>query len=163
MAGVSQSLIAKIERGLVQPSYANVKKLVEALEAERNRRQPAATVGQTCTKSIVWIEAGDSVRDAANAMRRHGFSQMPVRRRGILVGSLSDRVLGELLATDTPETVSRKRVEDIMAEPFPQVPESTPVRVASGLLQYAPAVLVTKAGEPVGILTKADLLKVLIR
>lgn len=164
MAGVSQSLIAKIERGLVQPSYSNVKRLVEALEVERNRRHPAVTAGATCSKAIVWAEATDTVRDTANSMRKHGYSQLPVRRRGTIVGSVSDRTLSELLATaEQPESVSRRRLEEIMAEPFPSVPDSTPVKVASGLLQYAPAVLVTKAGEPFGILTKSDLLKVLVR
>src|SRR5687767_16022587 len=56
MAGVSQSLIAKIERGLVQPSYSNVKRLVEALEAEKNRRHPAVTAGATCSKTIARSE-----------------------------------------------------------------------------------------------------------
>jgi predicted transcriptional regulator len=164
MAGVSQSLIAKIERGLVQPSYGNVKRLVEALEAERNRRHPAVTAGATCSKSIVYAEAMDTVREAANLMRKHGFSQVPVRRRGQIVGSVSDRILSEALATaENPETVGKRRVEEVMAEPFPQVPDTTPLKVASGLLHYAPAVLVTKAGEPVGILTKSDLLKVLIK
>jgi len=164
MASVSQSLVAKIERGLVQPSFANVKRLMEALEAERNRRHPAATVGQTCSRSIVWAEASETVRDVANLMRRHGYSQIPVRRRGLLVGSVSDRVLSDLLATsEQPELVGRRRVEDVMAEPFPQLPETTPLRAATGLLQYASAVLVTKGGETVGILTKSDLLKVLVR
>ncbi len=164
MAGVSQSLIAKIERGLVQPSYTNVKKLMESLESERNRRHPAATVGSTCTRNLTTVEGTDSVRDAANVMRRHGFSQVPVRHRGLIVGSLSDRLLSELLATaEQPEVVGRKRVEEVMSEPFPQVSENTPLKVATALLQYAPAVLVVRAGEPVGILTKSDLLKVLVR
>lgn len=164
MAGVSQSLIAKIERGLVQPSYINVKRLVEALESEKNRRHPPVTIGETCSRTIVWVEESESVRDAAVVMRKHGFSQVPVRRRGILVGSVSDRLISELLATsEQPELVARKRVEEVMAEPFPQLPDSTPIRVASGLLQFAPAILVTRGGEPFGLLTKSDLLKVLGR
>jgi predicted transcriptional regulator len=164
MAGVSQSLIAKIERGLVQPSYHNVKRLVESLQGEANRRQPAATVGSTCTKNIVWAEAHETVKDAANLMRKHGFSQVPVRRRGQLVGAISERTLSDLFSTsDQPETLGRKRIEEIMGDPFPQVPETTPIKVASALLQFAPAVMVLRAGEPVGILTKSDLLKVLAK
>lgn len=162
MAGVSQSLIAKIEGGLVQPSYANVKKLVVCLEAEKARRHPPVTVGKVCAKTIVWAEAGDSVREAAALMRRHGYSQLPVRRRGVSVGSLSDKLLSEVLATaERPQVVAVQRVEEIMGEPFPQVPEATPLKVASVLLQFSPAVLVVRESEPVGMLTKADLLKVL--
>lgn len=162
MAGVSQSLIAKIESGLVQPSYANVKKLVECLESEKARRHPPVAVGKVCARNIVWCEAGESVRDAAVLMRKHGFSQLPVRRRGAPVGSVTDKVLSEALATaDRPELVANQRVEEVMGEPFPQLPEATPLKVASMLLQYAPAVLVVRENEPVGMLTKSDLLKVL--
>ena len=164
MAGVSQSLVAKIERGLVQPSFVNVKRLVEALESERNRRHPAATVGGTCTRTIVWVEAHETVREAANAMRKHGFSQLAVRRRGQIVGSISDRVVSDLLATmDQPDALAKKRVEEVMGDPFPQLAETTPLKVASTLLQFAPAILVVRGGEPIGILTKSDLLKVLVR
>lgn len=162
MAGVSQSLIAKIERGLVQPSYNNVKRLVESLEAERNRRHPAVTVGTTCARNIIFIEGHQPVREAVQVMRRHGFSQVPVRGRGVIVGSLTDRILSQLLSgPEPPEGLGRKRVEEIMAEPFPQLPETTPLKAASQLLQFAEAVLVVRGSEPVGILTKADLLKVL--
>lgn len=161
-AGVSQSLIAKIEGGLVQPSYANVKKLLEVLEREKNRRHPPVAVGKVCARNIVWCEANESVRDAAILMRKHGFSQLPVRRRGAPVGSITDKLLSEALTiSDRPDVVAQQRVEEIMGEPFPQLPETTPLKVASTLLQYAPAVLVMRESEPVGMLTKADLLKVL--
>lgn len=162
MAGVSQSLVAKIEGGLVQPSYANVKRLLEVLDREKARRHPAVSVGKVCHRNIVWCEAHESVREAAALMRKHGFSQLPVRRRGAPVGSITDKLLSEALATaDRPEAVAAQRVEEIMGEPFPQLPEATPLKIASALLQYAPAVLVVKENEPVGMLTKADLLKVL--
>lgn len=164
MAGVSQSLIAKIERGLVQPSYTNVKKLMEALDGEKTRRHPPITVGKTCSRNIVWAESHQSVRDVANLMRKHGFSQIPVRRKGVLVGSVSDKLLSEALAlAERPEAVGEQRVEEIMGEPFPQIPEKTPLNVASTLLQFAPAVIVVREDEPVGVLTKSDLLKVLIK
>jgi predicted transcriptional regulator len=162
MAGVSQSLIAKIESGLVQPSYANVKKLVECLEQEKARRHPPVSVGKVCARNVVWCEAAETVRDAAVLMRKHGFSQLPVRRRGAPVGSITDKVLGDALAiSERPELVANQRVEEVMGEPFPQVAETTPLKVASLLLQYASAVLVMREDEPVGMLTKSDLLKVL--
>lgn len=164
MAGVSQSLIAKIERDLVQPSYGNVKRLLESLEREKTRRHPPVTVGKVCARNIVWAESNHTVREAANLMRKHGFSQLPVRRRELLVGSISDKLLSEALASaDRPETVGDKRVEEVMAEPFPQIPEATPLQVASTLLQFAPAVIVVRENAPVGVLTKSDLLKVLIK
>lgn len=164
MAGVSQSLIAKIERDLVQPSYHNVKKLLEALDREKTRRHPPVTTGKVCSRNIFWVESTQIVREAALLMRKHGFSQVPVRRRGSMVGSVTDKLLSEVLATsERPEQVGERRVEEVMGEPFPQVPEATPLQVASALLQFSPAVMVVRENEPVGVLTKADLLKVLLK
>ena len=39
MAGVSQSLIAKIERGTIDPSYSNVRKILSAFEEVIRRRK----------------------------------------------------------------------------------------------------------------------------
>jgi predicted transcriptional regulator len=48
-----------------------------------------------------------------------------------------------------------------MEEAFPQVGEDAPLSLISGLLQTYQAVLVAKKGEIVGIITKADLLRIL--
>jgi len=51
--------------------------------------------------------------------------------------------------------------EEIMEESFPQVSEDTPSELLSSLLQVYSAVLVSKKGTVVGIITRADLLKIL--
>lgn len=163
-AGVSQSLIAKIERNLVQPGYENVKRILEVLEHERARRQPERTVGQCASKHLVWVDAHLSVKEAGATMRKHGYSQLPVRKGEKFVGSLSDRRLSELLsASDRPDEVARRRVEDVMEEPFPILPDGTPLQAAAALLRFTSAVLVSRNGEHVGVLTKSDLLKVLAK
>jgi predicted transcriptional regulator len=48
-----------------------------------------------------------------------------------------------------------------MEEAFPQVDEDAPLSLISGLLQVYSAVLVSKKGTVVGIITKADLLRIL--
>ncbi|HKS59574.1 MAG TPA: helix-turn-helix domain-containing protein, partial [Thermoplasmata archaeon] len=45
LAGVSQSAIAKIERGQTHPSYEVVKRLLECLEAQRRQKEKVAIVG----------------------------------------------------------------------------------------------------------------------
>ena len=52
--------------------------------------------------------------------------------------------------------------KEIMEEAFPQVGEDAPLSVVSSLLQYYPAVLVSRRGKVCGIITKADLLKMLL-
>jgi predicted transcriptional regulator len=55
------------------------------------------------------------------------------------------------------------RVSELMENPFPEVDENLPVEAVSFLLRYSPAVLTTKKGELVGIITDADLSKVLAK
>ncbi|MEM3430798.1 MAG: CBS domain-containing protein, partial [Candidatus Bathyarchaeia archaeon] len=77
------------------------------------------------------------------------------------VGSISERtVLNQILSGKDPKILSKTPVESVMDEAFPTVDEETPITVISTLLQYSQAVLVTKRGEIKGIVTKADLLKV---
>jgi len=48
-----------------------------------------------------------------------------------------------------------------MEEAFPQVAEDAPLALISSLLQVYSAVLVSKKGAVIGIITKADLLRML--
>jgi len=57
--------------------------------------------------------------------------------------------------------ISNLPTEDIMEEAFPQVGEDAPLSLISSLLQTYQAVLVAKKGQVIGILTKADLLRML--
>jgi cystathionine beta-synthase len=94
-------------------------------------------------------------------MRESGFSQLPVFNGTQVVGSLTEKViLQSMMASPNPDQVSKQSVERIMDEAFPTVSEETPLSTVSALLQYEPAVLVARKGRVSGIITKADLLKV---
>jgi len=94
-------------------------------------------------------------------MNETGYSQLPVFDGLRAVGSITEKtVLNQILRGRDPKELSRFSVESIMDEAFPIVDEEAPVTVISALLQYSQAVLVTKKGQIKGIVTKADLLKV---
>ncbi|MDE1821798.1 MAG: CBS domain-containing protein [Euryarchaeota archaeon] len=159
-AHVSQSLVAKIERGLVEPSYRNVVALLEALEASEERDSPDASAGALATRTLVATRPRDLLTDAAHLMRHHGVSQLPVMEGDLVVGGLTDRTVVECLADpQRSATLPRLRVRDVMREPFPQVDATTPARVAALLLRHAPAVMVTERGRYLGILTQSDLFR----
>ena len=69
-------------------------------------------------------------------------------------------ILQRLMSTPNPDELSKQLIEQIMDEAFPTVGEDTPLSMVSALLQYEPAVLVARKGRVLGIITKADLLKV---
>ncbi|MEM3607493.1 MAG: CBS domain-containing protein, partial [Candidatus Bathyarchaeia archaeon] len=94
-------------------------------------------------------------------MSETGYSQLPVYKEGRVVGSITEgTIISAMLKVRDPLSLSEMTVEEIMEESFPMVDGSTPVNLVSTLLRYTPAVLVTIKGEVKGIITKADLLKI---
>jgi predicted transcriptional regulator len=159
IAGVSQSMIAKIESGRISPSYLKTKAIFDTLEnLERRNELKAKDVSHS---KVVSVQSHEAVAKGIRIMRETGFSQLPVFNGGQVVGSLTEKIiLDRLFAAPSPEEVSKQPVEKIMDDAFPTVSEETPLSVVSALLQYTPAVLVTRRGHVQGIITKADLLKV---
>ena len=64
LSGVSQSLISKIERGRINPSYEAVKRIMQALEAIRSEKDRGLTAGDICTRNVISVEATDPLSKA---------------------------------------------------------------------------------------------------
>jgi cystathionine beta-synthase len=113
---------------------------------------------------LVSIGAHDKVRQAVDRLQEYGISQAPVVREesqevSAFVGSIRERTLLDRIFRD-PDSLQAD-VAEVMAAPFPMVEFDEPLEVAFAELQHAPAVLVAKQGEALGILTRADLLEYL--
>ncbi|MHB8352343.1 MAG: CBS domain-containing protein [Thermoplasmata archaeon] len=159
-AGVSQSLVAKIERGRVEPSYRNMLRLFAALDGLSEERPAEAAVGRLATRAVLRIGPSDRVTEAAHLLRRHALSQMPVTEGELVVGSLTDRMVVDCLADPARVgRLARLTVGEVMGEPFPQLDRSASVAMAATLLRHVPAILITDRGRPAGILTHSDLFK----
>ncbi len=157
--GASQSLIAKIESNRVNPSYDVVKKIFEYLD--RIEQPKIGLAKDVEKKDLVWVKKGERVIDAAEKMRLHGFSQLPVRddREEICVGSISERqIMQGILREPNPKSFYEKPVSEVMQEQFPVVDERLPVTAVALLLQHSQAVLTARRGKIVGIITPSDLL-----
>ena len=158
MSGLSQSLISKIERGRINPSYEAVRRILQALEMARAERGAKLLARDICTRDVICVEASDPLSKAISLMRMYGISQLPVLRNGNPVGSISEstimRKLEKVKSTDMP-------VSEVMDEVFPIIPEEASLNIVRQLLQEYPAVLLQKDGRITGIVTKADLFKVL--
>jgi predicted transcriptional regulator len=159
LAGVSQSYIAKLEAGNIEPSYLKVKALFEALDKLEQEKQVSA--GQIMNRSVVVIQNNTIISDAIEIMRRNGFSQLPVMDGEYPVGSISEGTLLDHIIAVRKNESQAKVVSEIMDEPFPQVGEDAPVSLMTNLLKFYPAVLVQRKGGVVGIVTKADMLGII--
>ncbi len=163
MTGLSQSYIARLESGDLNPTYENVRKIFSILEEEISRVEgKEKKASDIMTKDITYVETEDPLEKAMKILLEKGFSQLPVFENGILVGSITDSKIGQKIANGVSTSDLRKfKVKDFMDEPFPQVPENTPIKIVSYLLKNYQAVLVTSMGKVTGIITKSDLLKIL--
>lgn len=160
LAGVSQSIIAKIESGTVDPSYSIAKRLVEALEKE-SIQVSRPRVSEIMSRPVISVSKTQLVRDAVDMMRKRGYSQLPVFDGNRCVGSISEKTILDRAARGEPlESLLNNRVRDIMDSPLPMVNDDTPLEMVLGLLQGNYGVLVTKGESTIGILTKSDILKV---
>jgi cystathionine beta-synthase len=111
--------------------------------------------------SLITVMAHDKVRQAVDLLQKHGISQAPVVREesadvAQIVGSIRDRELLERVFRD-PDALQAD-VASVMAPPIPVVEWDAAVDDAFEELERAPAVLVTKAGQVLGVLTRSDLL-----
>jgi predicted transcriptional regulator len=153
----SQSFIAKLETGKLDPAYSLASAVFLALDALEAKS--SAVAGDIMTPKVYSVRPAERVGAAIAILRRNDISQMPVMEGGRQVGSISERWMLELLSDNDYSAVAARKVGDAMDEPFPCVSTRTPVAAVVGLLKYAPAVLVTRGQEVAGIIAKSDLLK----
>ncbi len=113
---------------------------------------------------LVRIGAHDKVRQAVDRLQEYGISQAPVVREDsndvtAFVGAIQERNLLDRIFRD-PDSLQAD-VAEVMGPPLPLVEFDDPLEVAFAEFQQAPAVIVAKGGEALGILTRADLLEFL--
>src|SRR3989344_9147462 len=158
LVGVSQSLIAKLESGRLDPSYSNAEKIFAALE--KLEVSDSKKVKNVMNGKVYKVEISDTVKAAINLMKKNGISQLPVFDGKNNVGSISEKtILDKLAAGESMDSLVGNKVEEMMDGPFPTVDEDLPVKAAAQLLQYSQGLLVLRKGRFVGFVTKADLLK----
>jgi cystathionine beta-synthase len=113
---------------------------------------------------LVVVETHQKVKHAIALLHEHRVSQLPVvssTDAGAMVGSIGERGLLKRAASN-PGLMGTDIV-DVMEPPFPAVAAADPVREAVELLSGdRQALLVTEAGRPTGIVTRADLLEALV-
>ena len=157
---ISQSTVAKIESGKINPTYKIVERIFSHLSSLHSVGM--GTVGEVASKPVLAVREGTSVAEAVKTLQKHGFKQLPVLNGNHNLGSLSERGISRrILETKTPESLLRKSVRTVMEEALPTLPEDVAVEVIIPLLQRTQAVLTSKKGRITGIVTNADLLKLI--
>jgi len=155
LAGVSQSLIAKIEAGSIDPTFSHVKQILEVLHGIDRKKGPKAE--QLITKRIISVSKNKPVLEAIKVMKAHGISQLPVTEGNSIIGLVSETTIIEKMAEG--KNPNELQVKDVMEEAPPIIVKTTPLSAVTELLRHYPLVIVSENGRPIGVITKADVLK----
>ncbi len=109
---------------------------------------------------LVSVKPDEVIAGAIQKMQKHSISQIPVIQEGEQVGSLDDAQLFQAMINDPG--LSEKFVENIMAEPFPEVDHKLDVKEVAKLINKEnSAVLVKLPSGSKHIITKQDLITAL--
>ena len=157
VSGVSQSIIAKLEAGKVDPSFSTLQALSKALNAEIGTK--GKTAGQVMSSPVIGVQQEARLSECVEIMKKRSISQMPVFSGHRLMGSISEgHVMSLAAGSPDPVKVLKMSVKEHMLPVFAVVGTDTPVDALYSLFRFMPAVLVSSGGEVVGIVTKIDVL-----
>ena len=161
LTGVSQSYIARLEKGEINPTYEKIRKIYEILNQKGSRANSLdLTVSKIMSPMVITASSSDTVVHALTIMRDKGYSQLPVLEQRRVVGTITEADINDLLVKGKSiESLKNMIVKDIMGPALPQVDKSSPVSMIYPILKFSNAVLIFSAGELKGIVTKADVLK----
>ncbi len=156
-AGVSQSMIAKIEAGVLDPAYTKAQKILETLERLEKKEELKAK--DVMVRKVYSAKKESKIAEVVRIMSSKGLSQMPVVENGNIVGMVTEKtILAKMGSID----VKKSKVGIVMEEMPPIVSEDTLLSTLNVLLQNCPLVVVGKKGRFMGVVTKTDIIKNMI-
>jgi len=156
LANVSQSVITKIERGKIEPSYSIARKIIVVLEEEMKGKHKQVQAKNVCSKKIIAAQSNQTIGKAVDIMVKNAISQMPVFDDKVLVGSISE----DLFIRKYDKIRNKEmKVKEIMDEAFPTIPDDASLSLINEMLKLYPAIIVIKNGKPLGIISKTDILQ----
>ncbi len=147
-AGISQSLLTKIERGLVTPNYKTACNIFEILD--ENEYKQEKKLSDVMRRKVITLKSSEYIEKAAEMAKKHSISQFPILENDKIVGAITTNLLVDIK--------KHTRIKDIMKEPFPTLSANTPLTIASNLLKQYPAIIVVQNSSIIGIVTAEDLL-----
>ncbi|ABN57221.1 MULTISPECIES: CBS domain-containing protein [Methanoculleus] len=158
MAGISQSMVARIEAGSVDPRVSTLAKIVDVLRAAEHSAITAADVMHT---PVLSVAPDDPVGRAVEIMGTNGISQLPVLEKDVPVGCISESAIMNAMEEGGLHHTHRRLVQDYLEPGFPTVPPTAPIDTVVHLLHHSHAVVVIEKGKVQGVITKHDLISLI--
>ena len=90
-SNISQSLIAKIESGKIDPTFTKTKKIFQTLSDLENKEEIKAE--EIMNKKIVSISLNEDIKSSIRKMKKFNIYQMPVIEYHKAIGLISESIL----------------------------------------------------------------------
>jgi len=158
MAGISQSMVARIEAGSVDPRVSTLAKIVNVLQAVE---KSAVTAADVMHSPVFSVTSEDPVSLAIEIMGEKGISQLPVLENGVPIGCISESAITNAMEEGGLYQKHQRVVRDYMEPGFPTVPPTTPIDTVVYLLRHSHAVIVIEKGRVQGVITRHDLISLI--
>jgi acetoin utilization protein AcuB len=129
-------------------------------------------VGRRMSHPVITVPPNTPITKAHELMARENINQCPVVKNGKLVGLITEKDILKaypssattLAVWEVASLLEKIKVEDVMIKEFQTVEEDTPIEVAARILvdHKISALPVLHGKELVGIITEADLFKIML-
>ncbi len=152
-SNVSQSFIAKIESGEIDPTYSNAQRIFAALgHLTKNEEKKAVDI---MNRHIIFLKPEHKVSEAVAVMKRHNISQVPIISKNKLLGVVSEATILNYI----DRNLNSLLLKEIMEDAPPIISKEASISVISDMLKHFPILLIQDSGKLKGVITKADLFK----
>jgi predicted transcriptional regulator len=158
-AGISQSMVARIEAGNVDPRVSTLNKIILVLNSAEPRKIHAS---QIMHAPVFSVKPNDPISRAVDIFEKNNVSQLPVIEAGIPVGCISESVIVKAIEQQRLHKTQLFLVRDFMEAGFPTVPPDMDVETVINILQQNHAVLVVEGRMVRGVITKHDLISLIV-
>jgi len=158
-AGISQSMVARIEAGSVDPRVSTLNKIIAVLNSAG---QVPVTAAAVMHSPVISVSPSDPISRALEIFEKNNISQLPVIENGVPAGCISESVIVKAIEQQRLHRAQPFYVKDFTEPGFPTVSSGTGVETVMNILQQNHAVLVVDSGIVRGVITKHDLISLIV-
>ncbi|NNN00174.1 MAG: cystathionine beta-synthase [Candidatus Eremiobacteraeota bacterium] len=149
-------------RGYMSKIFNDEWMIANGFLAEGKRRATVADLlrSKTPLPPMIVLDESETVQSALDILRKYEISQIPIMRGKEQIGSVND--VAVMQAVFDRSDIVHRQVSEVMGRPFPSLDSAEPLESAYKLLTLANhAIVVTDADEPVGVVTRQDIISFL--